>query len=157
MRGGWPFWALIVLLVVLHFILHLSLGLGTRAPDLLTVAVLLGARQLPAGGAAGFGFLLGLIQDGVSAMAFGAAAAAETIVGYLGARSRNLFIGETGLFLAVYLFLGNWLANALYYVFSEGSRRGGAMEALAIWAPMWSMYSAAAGVMAILIFRSVRR
>ncbi len=157
MKGGWPFWAMIVGLLVLHFLLHLSLGLGARAPDLLTVAVLLGARQLPGGGAAALGFALGLLEDAVSVVAFGAAAAAETVTGYLGARSRDLFVGETTIFLGAYLFLGCWLRDALYYLLAEGSRRSGAVSSLLVSAPLWSLYSAAAGVVAVMVYRSIRR
>lgn len=157
MKGGWPFWMMVALLTVLHFALHLSLGLGMRAPDLLTVAVLIGARQLPAGGAAALGFGLGLLEDAVSVVAFGAGAATQTIVGYLGARSRDLFVGETGLFLGLYLFLGCWLQDALYYLLAEGSRRAGVVQSLLVWSPLWALYSAAAGVIAVMIYRSVRR
>jgi hypothetical protein len=51
-KDGFPFWLFLTGLVVLHFFLHLTLGLDTRAPDLLVVAMLLGARALPGGGAA---------------------------------------------------------------------------------------------------------
>ncbi len=157
MKGGWPFWLMVAGLAVLHFFLHLSLGLGMRAPDLLTVAVLLGARQLPGAGAAALGFFFGLLEDAVAVVAFGAATAVETVVGYLGARSRDLFVGETGLFLGLYLFLGCWLHDALYYLLAEGARQSGAVSSLLVEAPLWSLYSAAAGMIAVMLYRSVRR
>lgn len=157
MKAGWPFWTFIAVLVVLHFVLHLSFGLGTSAPDLLTVAVLLGARQLSGGRAAGLGFLLGVLEDAVSVTAFGAAAIAQTVIGYLGARSRDLFVGDSLLFLGLYLFLGKWARDALYYGVAEVMRRGDAWGALLLRAPLAALYAAVAGVVAIVIYRSLTR
>ena len=157
MKGGWRFWTLIAVLVVLHFVLHLSFGLGVRAPDLLTVAVLLGGRQLSGGRGAGFGFLLGLLEDAVSVSAFGAAAVTQTVIGYLAARSRDLFVGDSLLFLGLYLFLGKWLRDALYYGVAAVVRRGDAIGALLLTAPVAAAYTAAAGVVAIVAYRSLTR
>ncbi|MFP4624742.1 MAG: rod shape-determining protein MreD [Gemmatimonadota bacterium] len=156
MRNGWTFWLLIVALVVLHFVLHLSLGLGPWAPDLLTLAVLLGARQLPAGSAAGVGFVVGLLGDAVSLSAFGAGAITQTVLGYLGARSRDLFVGESLLFLTLYLFLGAWVQNALYYGVAEGVRRGEPLQTLLLYAPLEAAYVALAGLVAMLVYRTLR-
>lgn len=157
MKGGWPFWLFIAVLVVAHFALHLGLGIGSRAPDLLTVAVLLAARQASGGAAAGVGFVLGLLEDAVAMGGFGAGAATQTVVGYLGARSRDLFVGDSALFLALYLFLGSWLQDALYYGLAPVSRRGGAVHALLLQAPMAAAYAAVAGTVAVLLYRSLRR
>jgi rod shape-determining protein MreD len=157
MKGGWPFWVFITGLVALHFVLHVTLGLGISAPDLLTLAVLLGARQLRGAGAAGLGFGLGLLEDAVSLGAFGAAAVTQTAVGYIGARSRDFFIGDSLAFLALYLFLGAWLQDALYYGVAEAVRRGSLAERLLMSAPVGAAYVAAAGVVAILVYRAIRR
>lgn len=157
MKGGWSFWVLILLLVVLHFVLHLSFGFGIEAPDLLTVAVLLGARQLSGGRAAGYGFLLGLLEDAVSVSVFGAAAITQTVIGYLGARSRDLFVGDSLLFLALYLFLGKWARDALYYAVAAVVRRGDAVGALLLQAPLAALYAAISGVVAIVVFRTLTR
>lgn len=157
MKGGWPFWLFIALLVVGHFFLHLSFGFAAEAPDLLTVATLLGARQLTGGRAAGLGFLLGLLEDAVSLGAFGASTVALTLMGYIGARSRDLFVGESLLFLGIYLFLGKWLRDALYYVLADVVRRGDPLGTLLVRSPMAALYAAAAGVVAVLIYRSLSR
>lgn len=157
MKGGWPFWLFMVLLVVLHFVLHLSLGLGRQAPDLLTLAVLLGARQLTGARAAGYGFALGLLEDAVSLGAFGAAVITNTVLGYLGARSRDLFVGDSLLFLGLYIFLGKWVGDALYYGLAEVVRRGDPVSALLLQAPLAALYLAAVGVVAILAYRSLAR
>lgn len=157
MKGGWPFWVFIGLLVAVHFALHLSLGLGTSAPDLLTVAVLVAARQLRGGAAAAVGFALGLLEDAVSLGAFGAAAVTQTVMGYLGARSRDLFVGDSALFIGLYLFLGTWLQDGLYYMLAPAVRRGGALQAVLVQAPVAAAYSALVGTVLVLMYRSVRR
>lgn len=157
MKNGWAFWLFIVLLAVLHFILHLTFGIAEWAPDLLTLAVLLAARQLTGGLAAGVGFTLGLLEDAVSLGAFGAAAIAQTVVGYVGARSRDLFMGESLLFLTIYFFLGAWLQDALYYAVAPAVRRGEPVEALLVHAPLEALYVSVAGVLAITIYRTLRR
>ncbi|HSH45483.1 MAG TPA: rod shape-determining protein MreD [Longimicrobiales bacterium] len=157
MKNGWSFWIFMAILVVLHFVLHLSLGLGRSAPDLLTLAVLLGARQFHGPGAAALGFGLGLLEDAVSVGAFGAAAMTQTVVGYLGARSRDLFVGESLLFLVLYLFLGKWLHDALYYLIAPAVRRGEPVLALLVDAPLAALYVAAVGFVAILAYRSLAR
>lgn len=157
MKNGWSFWFFIALLVALHFVLHLTFGIGTWAPDLLTLAVLLAARELSGGAAAAVGFTLGLLADAVSLGAFGAAAMTQTVVGYLGARSRDLFVGDSILFLSLYFFLGSWLQDALYYWVAPAIRRGETVDALLIHAPLQALYVAAAGVAAILVYRTLRR
>jgi rod shape-determining protein MreD len=157
MKGGAPFWLFIGTLVALHFFLQLTLGLGTRAPDLLVVAVLLGARPLPGGGAAALGFGLGILEDAVSIAAFGAAAGAFTVVAYLGSRSRDLFVGDSLFFLGAYLFLGKWAQEALYYGLAASLRRDDPVEALLIQAPLSALYAAAAGLVAIALYQMLRR
>jgi rod shape-determining protein MreD len=154
-RAGPGLWVFIAVLVLVHFFLQLTLGLGGRAPDLLAVAVLLGARPLSGGAAAGLGFALGLLEDAVSIAAFGAAAATLTVVAYLGARTRDLFIGDSMLFLGVYLFFGKWLQEALYYALAAPVRRGEPVEMLLMQAPLAAVYAAAAGLVAVASYRAI--
>ena len=156
MRDGWAFWAFIAVLVVAHFGLHLSLGIEAGAPDLLTIAVLLAAREMAGGPAAGVGFLLGLLEDAVSLGAFGAAAVTQTVVGFVGARSRDLFVGESAVFLGSYLFLGAWLQDTLYFALAGGVRRGDAVDALLLNAPLEALYAAVVGLVAVVLYRTVR-
>ncbi len=157
MKVGPSFWVFIALLVIVHFFLHLTLGIGVRGPDLLAVAVLLGARPLAGGGAAALGFGLGILEDAVSIAAFGLAAATYTIIAYVASRSRDLFMGEGLLFLSVYLFLGKWVQEALYYGLAAPVRRGEPVEMLLIQAPLNALYTAAAGILALMLYRAVLR
>lgn len=156
MRGGWPFWLFIGLLATAHFVLHLSMGVEATAPDLLTVAVLLAARQVAGGPAAGVGFALGLLEDAVSLGAFGAGAITHTLVGYLGAGSRDLFVGDSAVFLGIYLFVGAWVQDALYFALAGGVRRGEPLEALLGTAPLEALYATVVGLVAAAVYHILR-
>ena len=145
------FWIFILLLVVLHLGVHVAVGLrGGFAPDLLTVALLLGARRLSGSGAAALGLALGILNDALSLTAFGALAVTYAIVGFIGARSRDLFEGDSLLFVAAYVFLGKWLRDLIYMVLTRS----------APWSDLWSsapiaaLYAAVAGVIALTLYRA---
>ena len=121
----------------------------------MTVAVLLGARRLGGAGAAALGLALGLLRDSLSLVAFGADAIVLTIIGYVGARSRDFFIGDSLLFVAVYLFVGQWAHDILYYLLAGSAMRGDAVMYLFVRAPLMALYSAAAGIVGLLIYRLV--
>jgi len=152
---NWPFWMLVGLLVVGHFMLHLAAGLGATAPDLLTPAVLLAARRTRGAVAAGIGLGLGLLQDSLSVDSFGAEAVTLTILAYLGSRSRDLFVGDSAVFLLVYLFLGKWLHDVIFYLLSGLPGQDETLIWLLVFAPLAAVYAALAGVVAMAAYRSV--
>ncbi len=152
---GWPFWLFVALLVVLHFFLHLGLGLGASAPDLLTVTVLLAARRLPTAGAAALGVGLGLLQDALSLGAFGAEAVTEAVLGFAGAYSRNFFVGESAAFVAVYLFLGKWLHDVIFWLVARPGSAAEVLSRLLVQAPIAALYAAVCGVIALFLYRAV--
>jgi len=149
----WGLWLFIVILVVLHLILRLGLGLGHLAPDLLVVALLLAAREIRAGWAAGLGLALGIIDGSMVPFNLGASALALTIVGFLGARTRELFSGDNYLFVALYLFVGKWLYDTLLYLVTGDLFSSGAAYLLLI-SPLTALYAAAAGVVALAAYRA---
>lgn len=153
----WAFPGFIASMVLAHLVLHLALGIGTAAPDLLTVAVLLSARRTSGTSAAVLGFVLGLLDGAGSLSGFGAAAVALTLLGYLGARSRELFEGESVVFAAVYLFLGKWLRDAMVAVLAPETIRGGLIATLAVEAPVAAAYAAVVGAVALMFFRAIER
>ncbi len=152
---AWTFWAFIALLVALDFVLHIAIGLGSTAPDLLTVALLLGARRLSGAGAAALGLVLGLLRDALSLIAFGAEVITLTVLGYLGARSRDLFIGEGMLFIGAYLFVGKWLHDVIYFTIAGAAVRGHTVTRLLVEAPIAAAYAAVAGTVAFLLYRLI--
>lgn len=104
------------LLVVGHLLLHVGLGLGAAVPDLMTLGLLVMARELAVGRAALLGLGLGLLEDALSVPTFGTAALAMTVVGIVGARTRDLFVGDSRLFALTYLMLGKWLRDLLQWL-----------------------------------------
>ena len=106
---------LVPLLVVVHFFLHVGFGIERAAPDLLTLALLLAARETGMGTGGAMGFFFGLLEDAFSVLAFGASTLAMTVVGILGARTRELFVGDSLLFFFVYLSAGKLLREMIHW------------------------------------------
>ncbi len=151
-RGhAWSFWILVLLLVTVYFFLHLALGLGVVVPDLLTIALLLAARRMRAPSAAALGLLLGLLRDSLSLVAFGADTVTLTLLGYLGSRSRDLFVGDSLLFVGVYLTAGKLLHDLVFYLMA-GSALGGGIMRFVVQLPL-VLYAAVAGLGALLVYR----
>lgn len=109
-------WVLVVILSVLHFVLHVGFGIGRGAPDLLTIGLLLVVREVGLGTAAGVGLFFGLLEDSLSVLAFGANSVAMTVVGIFGALTRDLFVGDSRLFMLSYLFVGKWMRDFAQWV-----------------------------------------
>ena len=154
MGRTWPFWVFVALLVLFHFLLHVGLGLGAMAPDLLTVAVLLAARRLASGPAAALGLSLGLLQDALSLGSFGAEAVSQTLLAFAGARSRDFFMGESAFFVAGYLFLGKWLHDAVFFLLAHMGGGAEALSRLLVQAPLGGLYAAACGMLALSLYRA---
>lgn len=150
---GW-FWGFILLLVLLHLTLRLGFGM-TAVPDLLVAAALLGARRLSGAGAAFYGLVLGILADSLALVAFGATAVALVVTGFLGARSRNFFEGDSYLFLVLYLFLGAWLVEVIRFAVGGAMARGQEPLLLITAAPLAALWIAAAGLVAAIAYRSL--
>jgi rod shape-determining protein MreD len=142
---------ILILLPVLHFLLHVGFGMGRGAPDLLAVGLLLLAREVRSGAAAGIGFGLGLLEDAFSLLAFGANSLACTLLAIVGSRSRELFLGESLLFLVSYLFLGTWLRAVLHWGIAGEQVRRDAGLALLVEGPVDAAYAAGVGVALLLV------
>ncbi len=147
--------AMVFLLAVLYFVLRVGLGLGLLVPDLIVVAVLLAARHLRPGWAAGLGLLLGMLEGSVYPLTFGASALALTLVGYLGSRTRDVFSGSGLVFLAFYLFVGKWLYDIVIYLILLLDATPGPASALLLISPLAALYAAAAGLVAYSAYRTL--
>ena len=145
----WRFALFIAGLVVLHFVLRVGLGLGVLAPDLLVVALLLASRRMRPGGAAGLGFVLGVLEGSANPTVFGAASLALSVVGYLGSRSREWLAGDDPVTMVAYFFVGT-----LLYVLLAVMGAGGSPMALVIPAVFASLYAAAVGLGASALYRT---
>jgi cell shape-determining protein MreD len=156
MRRSPIFWVLAVLLPVLHFLLYVGLGIGIWAPDLLTVALLLLAREVRTSTAAAIGFFFGLLEDAFSILAFGANTLTMTLLGILGSRSRDLFLGESVVFFLSYLAVGTWLRFAIHWALAGEEVRGPAGRVLLLQGPVAALYAAGVGVLFLLLTGTVR-
>lgn len=139
-------WILALALVVLHFLLHVGLSYGRGAPDLLTLAVLLLARELSVGRAAVVGLVFGLLEDALSVLAFGANSMAMTLVAIGGAATRDLFVGDTRLFLVSYVFIGKLTRDLIHWVAVGEGLRQPFVEQVVIEGGIASLYLAAVGL-----------
>lgn len=151
----WQFVAFVVVLVVLYFVLRMGLGLGELAPDFLAIALLLAARRMRAGWAAGLGFLLGLLDGAAHPLTMGAGAVALAVLGYGAARSREVLSGDSPVVLALFLFAGKWIYDALMYLLLLRINLSGPVSSLLLLSPLAAVYAAAVGLAAAAAYRSV--
>ena len=143
-------------LVVLHLLLHVTFRLGGSAPDLLTLALLLAVRETGMGAASLMGFILGLLEDAFSVLAFGANALSMAVVGALGSRTRDLFVGDSLLFFFVYLFSGKLLRDLLFWLVAGPSARGPFVEGVLLEGPLGALYLAGVGLILVVALGRIR-
>lgn len=139
-------------LVVIHLLLHLGFGVGNGAPDFLTVALLLAAREMRIGWAGGLGFFFGLLEDSFSVLAFGANTLALTVVGILGARTRDLFVGDSFLFYFTYFIAGKLVRDLIHWTVAGEGIREPFLSAVAVDGTIAAVYGAVFGVLLLLPF-----
>ncbi|MDX1493086.1 MAG: rod shape-determining protein MreD [Longimicrobiales bacterium] len=139
-------WVLALLLFVLHFLLHVGFSYGRGAPDLLTLALLFLARELPTGRAALAGLFLGLCEDALSVLAFGANTVAMTLLGIGGAVTRDLFVGDSRTFLLSYVFIGKWIRDLIHWIAVGEGLRQPFVEQVLIEGGIAAVYLAAIGL-----------
>jgi cell shape-determining protein MreD len=151
----WQFVGLIVALVILHFVLRVGLSLGFFVPDLLTVALLLAARRMRAGGAAGLGVLFGVLDGAVNPFTMGASALVYSVVGYLAARSREFLAGDSPVMLLLYLAVGKYMVDVLLFGVLYSRSLAGPPFALVTLSLAAALYAAAAGLAAVTVYRAL--
>jgi rod shape-determining protein MreD len=129
-------------LIGLHMTLRVGLGLGAFAPDLLTLAVLVTARRvgLPAATLVGLG--AGLLVDSLNELSFGAAAFALSVIGALGSASRDYFVGDSRVFVVLYVVLGVAARDALAWLVTSPELRGSVVQALLLQGSLDALYVA---------------
>lgn len=147
MRSGVVVWVVVGGLFVLHFLLHVGLGIGGAAPDLLTVALLLAAREVGMGWGAGVGLLFGLLEDALSVLSFGANSVAMTMLGLAGATTRDLFVGDSLVFLVSYFVLGKFFRDLLHWVVVGGALREPFVSHVLVEGLLGGLYAAAVGIL----------
>ena len=106
----------VLVLFTLHFVLHIGLSYGSGAPDFLTLGLLIAARELTLSRAAGLGLVVGLLEDAMSLLAFGANSIAMTLIATGGSVTRDLFVGDSRLFFSAYIFAGKWTRDLIHWL-----------------------------------------
>lgn len=145
--------AVLLLLAVLHFALRPFLGDFRSSPDLLLLALLVYAVRARPGQAAVAGFLVGLVVDSLTPVAFGAGMLAHTVVGYLAAWGKAVFFAENLVVNAGFFFVGTWLRDLLVLVAGRHMAQGTAFWQLAFWSPIKALTTAVVGVLVLFLFR----
>lgn len=146
MRSRGRVWVVAAILFVLHFLMHVGMGLGNGAPDLLTVALLLTVREVGVGAGAGIGLGFGLLQDALSVLSFGANGLAMTVLGAAGALTRDLFVGDSLVFLVSYFVLGKFLRDLVHWVVVGDALRQPFVEQVVQQGLVGGVYAAATGI-----------
>ena len=146
--------SVLFLLVLAHLLLHVGMGFGRGAPDLFLVATLVAGRLASVGLAAGLGFSLGLMEDAFSVLSFGSNAFALAVTGIAAARSRDLFVGDSVLFLFSYFLVGKWVRDLLAWLVSDSTVRDGFVEHILVAAPIAGAYAALLGIMVVVVLRT---
>lgn len=150
-RGQYREATVLALLVVSHFALRGLLG--DIAPDFLLLALLVYANRTTPGRASIAGFLVGLLSDALTPVAFGAGALAHTVVGYLAAWGKAVFFAENLMVSAGFFFGGAWVRDLLVLL-SGGHVKGSALAwQLVWWSPINAAATAFSGVIVLLVFR----
>lgn len=152
----WGFWVLVAGLFLAHFVLHVGFGLGRGAPDLLTIGLLLASREVGVGTAAALGFEFGLVEDALSVLSFGANTVAMTAVGILGAYTRDLFVGDSRLFVVSYFFVGKWIRDFIHWVMVGEEVRQGFWDQVVVQGMIGAAYCAVVGVLLVSFFGQTR-
>lgn len=149
MKGGAGVWVVVVGLFLLHFILHVGVGIGDAAPDLVTVALLLAAREVGIGGGAGIGLIFGLLEDALSVLSFGANTVTMTLLGLAGATTRDLFVGDSLVFLVSYFVLGKFLRDLLHWVVVGEVLREPFVSHVLVQGLLGGLYAAVVGIVVL--------
>ncbi|MDH5283394.1 MAG: rod shape-determining protein MreD [Gemmatimonadota bacterium] len=145
-------WAVLALLVVLHFALRPRLGAPQIAPDFLLLALMLYAIRSRPGSAALAGFIVGLVGDAMVPARLGAGALAHTVVGYLASWGRAVFFPDNLFVNGVAIAVGAWARNAIQLLASGGGT-GGLMVQLFVYAPLQALLTAVTGAVALVVFQ----
>lgn len=145
--------AVLVLLLLAQFALRPRLGDPRFAPDFVLIAVLFFAiRSRPAAGTAA-GFAVGLVSDAVAPTAFGAAAFALTVVGYLAGWLKAVFFADNLLVNALFVFVASW-SRDLLQVLAGNQLKGGALAwQLLAYSPAAALSTSVAALVTLVLFR----
>ena len=107
-------------LLVSHFLLRPLFVASFASPNLLVGGLLLATLRLRAGHAALLGFGLGTLEAAMALEGIAQIPLVLALVGYLGARSRDLLFADARFFTLAYLFVGTWVAEVGMLILTVG-------------------------------------
>jgi rod shape-determining protein MreD len=143
----------LALLVAAHFVVRPRLGDPRFAPDFVLVALLFFAiRVRPMAGTIA-GFLVGLVTDAVAPTAFGSAAIALTVVGYLSGWLKAVVFADNLLVNALFVFAAAWARDAIQVLVAQQLQGGALAWQLLALSPLAAASTAAAAAVTLLLFR----
>jgi rod shape-determining protein MreD len=151
-NNGWRSFAVLILLLALHFYVRPRLGAPRYAPDFIAIGVLLYALRARPGQAAIAGLCAGLLTDALTPARFGAGALANAVVGYLAAFGRSVFFADNLLVTGGFFFIGTWLRNLLVLIASGTPMSALPLEA-GVWSSLQSLSTAVVGVVLAVVLR----
>jgi rod shape-determining protein MreD len=140
------------LLVLLHFYLRPRLWNARVSPDFLLIALVFFAMRAGPGAGAVAGFIVGLINDALTPAAFGAAALAHTVVGYLAAWGRAVFFADNLLVNAGFVAAALWVRDLLLLV-ASGTSQGRLLVELTLNSPLQALSTAVFAILVLAAFR----
>ncbi len=153
-RGGrYRVAGVLLLLAVLHFTVLPLLGDPRVAPDFLLVALLVYAIRARPGDAAIAGFVVGLVADALTPVAFGAGVLAHTLVGYLAAWGKAVFFAENLMVNTGFVFVGSLVRDFIVLVAGRHVAGSVLLWQLAFWSPVRAVTTALAGMVTLFAFR----
>ena len=82
----------------------------------------------------------------MSVLSFGANTVAMTLIGVLGAGTRDLFVGDSLIFWVFYFVLGKWLGDLVRWVMVGEDLRQPFVDQVMVQGLVGGLYAAAAGI-----------
>lgn len=144
--------AVMALLVLLHFYVRPRLWTARITPDFLFLTLMFYAMRSRPGAGAVAGLVVGLVADAMTPARFGAAMLANSVVGYLAGWGRAVFFADNLLVNAGVIAVGLWLRD-LVLLLASGVGGGPLLTELTIYAPLQALTTATFGVLVLLAFR----
>lgn len=143
-----------IILIALHYTLRPLLG-WRASVDFLLISLVFGAVRMRPGGAAIYGFLIGLAADSLALGAFGAGALAGTLVGFAASWLKAVFFADNLALNAFFLFLGKWAFDLVYVLMEQRMHGMDMLMQIIVWSPLSAAVTALAGVIAIAMLRPI--
>lgn len=140
------------LMIVLQYTLRPLLA-WRASIDFLVIALLLGAVRMRPGGAAVYGFLLGLVADSLDIGGFGAAALAMSLVGFSASWLKAVFFADNLALNGFFLFLAKWVFDLIFLIAGQHAHGAELAMQIFVWSPLSAAVTAVAGVIVLSLLK----